>query len=304
MKIRDFYENLVRGWLRHTILSAKARLTGGKRYFQRKNPKYLISAVVIIKNESKYIREWVAYHKEVGIDHVYVYDNDSLDNAEAVLRADIDNGFVTYISFPGKNRQIDAYRDAVNRFGNDSEWFALLDADEFIVMVDKDLSLKKFLVSQSKSVSQIIVGWLVFGSSEKKVKEDGLVIERFKWHAKNDYISEYKPIFRPESAIKMNFPHWVDVIGKTVDEAGNRYFRYPLLSKNNVRPALKNTIRINHYYSKSWEEFLEKRSRGYADHSGDERSEYDFKRHDKNDESDTILNCLIVTLKKKLREDN
>ena len=44
-----------------------------------------ISIVLIVKNEARYIREWLEYHFLIGVDHVYIYDNDSTDGIHALL---------------------------------------------------------------------------------------------------------------------------------------------------------------------------------------------------------------------------
>ncbi len=52
---------------------------------------------VLVRNEARYLAEWLAYHRLVGIDHVYLYDNNSTDVEElrAVTRPFVDSGFLT-----------------------------------------------------------------------------------------------------------------------------------------------------------------------------------------------------------------
>lgn len=269
---------------------------------KKKSAKYFVSIVTIVKNEADYIIEWVEYHRLIGIDHIYLYDNQSTDNVAQKLKPYIDEGFVSYVFFPGENMQLEAYRHAVKQYGSETEWLALLDADEFLVMVDKEQSFSEFLKKQSQETSQLLIGWMVFGSSGKKNKQPGLVLERFKWHALDDYLAEYKPVIRPQMALKINFPHWFDVSGKTVDENGKRYFEYPFVDSDSSVAASKNIVRINHYYSKSWEEFINKRNRGFADHEGDVRSKNDFIRHDQNFESDKLIDDIIERLKKRISD--
>ena len=33
----------------------------------------------LAKNEHLYINEWVAHYIKLGVDHIYIYDNDDLD---------------------------------------------------------------------------------------------------------------------------------------------------------------------------------------------------------------------------------
>ena len=48
-------------------------------------PKVFLSVVAIAKNEAPYIKEWIEYHKLVGVERFYFYDNGSTDNTREVL---------------------------------------------------------------------------------------------------------------------------------------------------------------------------------------------------------------------------
>jgi hypothetical protein len=41
--------------------------------------------VLIIKNESKYIVEWIEYHRQIGVDHFVIFDNDSSDEIKSII---------------------------------------------------------------------------------------------------------------------------------------------------------------------------------------------------------------------------
>lgn len=106
--------------------------------------KYFMSIACIIKNEGPYLREWLEYHKLIGVEHFYVYDNESSDNTKEVLQPYIDAGDVTYIYFPGRDRQDPAYCHATAHFGQETRWMAVVDLDEFIVLHEKD-NLRDFM---------------------------------------------------------------------------------------------------------------------------------------------------------------
>ena len=46
--------------------------------------KYKVSICAIFKNEGKYLREWIEFHRIIGIEHFYLYNNNSDDNYETV----------------------------------------------------------------------------------------------------------------------------------------------------------------------------------------------------------------------------
>ncbi|AVH74996.1 glycosyltransferase family 92 protein [Weissella koreensis] len=264
--------------------------------------KHQLGVVAIVKNEAPYLKEWIEFHKLVGVDVFYLYDNESSDNIMEVLQPYINQGLVKYELVKGKNKQIDVYNESIVQYRNDVRWLAIIDADEFIVPVEKE-NILDMINSLDKSFSQILVGWLIYGSNGLKKKQEGLVTDNFKYHARSDFIADYKPILNPRLVMNVVTPHWANVIGKTIDENGKRIWGYPYHTKIYAVPASKNKIRINHYYSKSLEEFIKKSERGYADYDGSDRMVRDmdaFHEHDQNYVTDTVINKYSDILRKEL----
>jgi hypothetical protein len=121
--------------------------------------KYKLSVCALFKNEAPYLKEWLEYHRMVGVDHFYLYDNGSKDRPFDVLAPYIKEGIVTLTRWSDRagNRdgdnverwvfstQLPAYGHAVKCFGiKESEWLAFLDVDEFMVPVAAD-SVKEIL---------------------------------------------------------------------------------------------------------------------------------------------------------------
>ena len=152
---------------------------------ENNNFKNYFSIALIIKNEAKYIQEWIEYHLLVGVDKFYIYDNESKDDLKKVLKPYIDQGIVEYIHFPGKHRQIYMCNDAIKRAEKESKWLALIDTDEFIVPLSED-SIPKILKRFEDSPG-IEVNWLLYGSNGELKQREGLVIERFKTHSKPSF---------------------------------------------------------------------------------------------------------------------
>lgn len=305
--------NVVKSFLLTTMYQIIDRLKTWKRILQNKrlpNDTQLdvihddISAVVVVKNEAKYIEEWIVYHSMIGVNHFYVYDNDSNDNLVQVLQPFIQEGLVTLKKLSGNSVQMIAYDDAIQRYGSRTEWMLWLDADEFIVLLDNQ-TLTEFLGQLDEKVHELLVGWMIYGSSNLVTQNEGLVIERFRKHATEDFIADYKPIFKPRYVIeKPKFPHWVYVSGRVIDETGRRLYGYPFHTRITAVPAPKQHIRINHYYSKSLQEFEAKRKRGYADHIQNKeniRNINDFNEHDRNEIEDPILDSFVKAVKLKIR---
>ena len=68
-----------------------------------------MAVVAIMKNEGDYIKEWLDFHLKVGVEHFFIYNNDSTDDMLEILRPYEDMGVVTVVNFPGRKMQIPAY---------------------------------------------------------------------------------------------------------------------------------------------------------------------------------------------------
>jgi hypothetical protein len=44
-----------------------------------------VCLAAILKDEDRFVEEWVAYHRLLGVDHFYLYDNDPRQPLNAIL---------------------------------------------------------------------------------------------------------------------------------------------------------------------------------------------------------------------------
>lgn len=58
----------------------------------------------------------------IGIEHFYLYNNNSTDNYEEVLKPYIDKGLVTLIDWPQEHSQRQAYHNAWESFKQECNW--------------------------------------------------------------------------------------------------------------------------------------------------------------------------------------
>ena len=235
------------------------------------NPKVYLSIVAVLKNEAPYLKEWIEYHKMVGVERFYLYDNESEDNVKDILQPYIDSGLVCYHKVDGNPVQNEVYRDAVYKYKNQTRWLAIIDLDEFIVPIGAD-DIPSLLKHYEKYPG-LCVNWRMFDSNgfiEPPSDHNGLVtLNYFRTYANDDHMvnRHVKSIVNPEKVISINNPHFCYY--------KNRAFP---VNENCVEvkgPFVKNVsfakIVINHYFSKSKSEYLKKINRGTADRS-DKRS--------------------------------
>ena len=235
-----------------------------------RNERVDLSACVIVKNEAPYIKEWLDYHLLVGVKRFYVYDNESTDNLQEVLAPYIAQGLVIYKYYPGEARQMAAYNECIREYKDMTEWLAVIDADEFIVPTEKN-SIPEFL-KEFKDCPGVGINWISFDSNDYKKKPHGSLLENYtRVHYDDQFSSNHhiKSIVRPEMVELYSNPHYAKYKdGKhAVDENGNELKGCVY---RDVHPEAYtdvvsvNKIRINHYFSKSEEEYNAKLKRGRA----------------------------------------
>lgn len=246
-----------------------------------------IAVVAIAKNEGKYIKEWLTYHKLIGVQKVLLYDNESTDNLEDIVKPYVDIGFVEYIKYPGIGMQMSAYNDAITRYKNSIKYMAIIDCDEFLVPVGENEELLPILEKLFKTYSAaggIGISWCVYGSSGKEKKEEGLVTERFTHRGRQGEFPSvmYKTIINPRLVKEYVSPHFPVYKRGAYAVAPDGRRLYGMYNYD----VCFDEIVCNHYFCKSKEEFIEKISRGLADKPGVFRDMSEFELYDKNDIED------------------
>ncbi|WP_082172069.1 glycosyltransferase family 2 protein [Methylobacterium indicum] len=267
--------------------------------------KHFLSACLIAKNESRYLLEWIAFHQVVGFDHFYIYDNDSTDDTKRILSKLHERGICTYTEWPrkihGDNPQVLAYRDMIQRFGGETTWVAIIDADEFIVPLSGE-RVDDILRNNFQNAISVLCNWRVFGSSGQKEDDGRLCVERFTkcsqvdYHSNNHVKSICKPEFVELAFIHNHYMKPGDVL--LSDGSPMRPVRDQL-----TKSPVFGMLRINHYYCKSLAEFMLKRSKGLADYALDHpsaiRSMDMFFDADRNEVDDDLANKLLDKIKQK-----
>lgn len=223
--------------------------------------------VAIAKNEGRYLLEWIAYYKLIGFDRIVIYDNDSDDNGPELLAALAWKGEIEHIPWPGADEpQPRAYEHAMRMLKGAKSWIAFLDCDEFLDL-RKHETIGEFLADYPYA-SGVVVNWLFFGSSGLEHYDPRPVIERFT-RSELESRPTFKSIVRMVKATGafINYCHRPEVEGEIVTTDG-----MPLKTPTN--PVMSDVGRhdiavLNHYFTKSREEFEWKRARGRADRAAD-----------------------------------
>ncbi len=212
--------------------------------------------VAIVKNEADHLEEWLAYHIALGVDHFLIYDNGSTDRTPELLQRYINHGLVTYIIWPMRSGQISAYNHSLRMFGETARWMAYYDPDEFLVPLQDD-DIPSFL-ARFEDAATVRVPRYEFGYSGHRTPPDALTIEAYTQVA--DVLDldvqlppRVKSIVQPRAvsavAVHLSFPADVPEPGQPTATA---------------ELEVRDFARLNHYYTRSFEEFEAKRFRGSA----------------------------------------
>ncbi len=212
------------------------------------------------------MKEWIEYHKLLGVEHFRLYNNDSTDNYKQVLAPYIESGDVTLVDWPTDLgspgvkagwvwfTQLPALTDAISYFKGVSKWLAIIDLDEFILPLHQN-DLPSFL-EEYESEAGVLINWQNFGTSGiQDIPTGKLMIEVLTKRAKekSSYNYPVKSIVRPERVDitgKCWCPHtWAYVSGYGWILPNHKKWRFGEIDLSKAR--------INHYVHRSERYFYE-----------------------------------------------
>jgi Glycosyltransferase family 92 len=255
------------------------------------------------KNEGVYLHEWIAYHHLLGFNEILFYDNDSTDGSAELLSELSGYGLVTAIRWhvdPDVSPQMAAYRHGLERLGDEYGWVAFVDLDEFLVLPQHE-TIHDFLADFGGQ-DALGINWKNFGSSGHRHYSPGLVIDRFRGCSTLDFgrNRRVKP-FVSTSVIARPGIHTPKLIkpAQYVDITGER------IRDGRSLAVHHDVIRLNHYYTKSLEEWRWKlaRGRGGKPEARPDRKHWypDFEGRDRNEDVETDIVRRLPQLRELIR---
>ena len=182
-------------------LAAPSTISGASSKHETEPPHYFISVCAIFQNEAPYLREWIEYHRIIGVEHFYLFNNESVDDYMQVLNPYIAKGIVELWDWPRKpneahhvGAQIAAYNHCIALTADISDWLALIDLDEFILPIStKDLTTFLSQYDNEPNVGGIKINWQVFGTSHlATLPTDKPMIESLTLKAPWNYEAEHR----------------------------------------------------------------------------------------------------------------
>lgn len=198
---------------------------------KKKEFEWNLAIAAVFQDEAEWLKEWIEYHKLVGVEHFLLYNNLSTDDFMSVLKPYLDSGEVELFDWPYAHQedkegfwvkiQTDALKDAIERSKESVKWLAIIDTDEFLVPI-KHSTITDLLLTYEKIIpklSQVSIKWVMFGTSDVlKVPDDKLMIEVLTKNAGREEEGLYKSIVKPKDVIECGNTHYCDLVKKRWSE--------------------------------------------------------------------------------------
>ena len=166
-----------------------------------------VALCCIEKFENKYIREFVEYYYNLGIDHIFMYDtnDENGDHIEDVINDYINNGFVEKIEWKLNEPRIEvlkAYQDCYDNRLNDYDWCCFFDPDEYLTLYN-NYNIKDYLSRDIfNNCGLILINWLNMSDNNLIYYDDRPLTNRFTRACFNPY--KFKENKKIKSIIKTN----------------------------------------------------------------------------------------------------
>lgn len=235
----------------------------------------------IAKKENLYINEFVKHYIGLGIDRIYLFDNN--DKEEKDVLSFIDSKYLDKVECIRKNgihfeaMQLAFYNEFYQKYGNTFDWCLFCDIDEFLVGT-KDI--KKWLQNDNlKNAKQIRIWMKLFGDDNLIERDMSIPVhEALKIpveKCKNDsYFWGHKFIIRGGlENVEINSAHYASYKnGEIVEQYLMNGTKVDF--KISFKKPYRNIV-LNHYRTKTLKEFCEQKI-----NRGDcffEKREIDFK---------------------------
>ena len=251
-----------------------------------------IALVTMAKDEDLYIQEWIDYHLKLGFDSIYIYQNNwrfknQIPNDRVhFLEWDVDStkpevGQKTW----EWNRHSKCYSNFGKDYYNQYEWAAFFDVDCFLTLKQTD-DVKEF-ISKFDDVKQqqVVINFAFFGDNGHQTFDENntSVLERFTKKWDKPYTHSYYQ-FLPICKLHENFcchsTHFVEGEWIDVDLATG------VGPSSTSRNITFDKAQLNHYYTKTFPEWLLKMEKTRAEGDWIRNPMEGFAQHNFNDIED------------------
>jgi hypothetical protein len=241
--------------LRHNLIDFKTKL-----YAIDDNYSFQISAACIINNEARFLKEWLDFHRLVGIEHFFLFNNRSEDNYLEVLEPYIKQGIVDLISWNTGDTagddwiyiEAEALSCALRLAHGRSKWLAMIDTDEYLFPAQSESltdALKEF-----EPYGSVSVRYTVFGTSDvQRIPSDKLLIETLTKSCldSSSHNNLFKSIVRPEYVDSCINSHYCQLMPGFINVTED----LTPMNPENIAKVQNKKLALNHYWTRDLDYF-------------------------------------------------
>lgn len=243
-------------------------------------PARKIAIVTSIRNEGINLLEWIAHHRALGVDDFIIYANDNDDGSSDLLTLLARHGIIHLIwnrvDLP-KDGSVDMFPIQAKAFGHateflaeslDFEWLLFIDVDEFLVtrpVLEAPLTARPLddlfarVAAMPAVPAAIAFNWKFFTSEGQFRRAPGLNFERFTQACGDHHV---KTCVRSRHCTSFHTSHMPRLIPGDIVLNGALE---PVAEYSFQMPVTFVHGQINHYFSKSFEEFVAKHLRVWGE---------------------------------------
>ena len=229
-----------------------------------RTPDSYLAVCTIYRDDAEYLREWIEFHRLVGVERFLLYNNQSSDSHRRILEPYAAQGLVSVEDWPHRlypavgqpSGGVQAFTDCVWRYRDTSRWIAFIDVDEFLFSPSNEPLTS--VLRDFEAHPGVVVSRYEYGPSGHAEKPDGLVIESYleRIAAAPERPVLYKSVVQPARTIGcIDFHRFLYRDGAAVNEHGWAVGTGTLPERS---PATAARLRINHYGTRSLEEMQAK----------------------------------------------
>lgn len=209
----------------------------------------------MVRNQARFMKEWIMYHSKIGVQRWYIYDNNSDDDLNSVVESLYNSKYnVTRHAWPWVKTQEAGFAHCALRARDMCEWVGFIDVDEFIHL-PSGLLLHDVIANQTQhnnNVAELRTSCHSFGPSGlEHVPSQGVTVG---YTCRMAVAERHKSIVRPE-ALNSSL---INVVHHFHLRDGYEYVNVD-----------RGVMVINHYKYQVWEVFKDKFYRRVATYVAD-----------------------------------
>lgn len=238
-------------------------------------PPYRLSLCAVVRNEEFYVQEWVLWHYLHGVQHFYLYDNESDDDTREYLQPLVERGLVTLKRAPGGEHGTALANVLQECFDTGAgklptAWLAHWDVDEFLVVPaaselnlgalvgDDGFLFHDYLSNfEREGVGAVVLHRMDFGSNGHDTAPMGLVLEEYTERliaVRPGGVQYGKVMARMDKLVSHKGTH----TPPEMKDGAKTVFANSVPFTEGVSVAQYEPFRLNHYLTRSHDECLDK----------------------------------------------